>query len=394
MSSSDSDDDCYGNIAQKLQKIKNKFEAKDSKDDEVVLDDTWEDENTKTKSNVDGNSSLNLTVNSTDNEEYSLDAIIANNNKRKSGRGRPKKRKSPDVDYEPEFSEPLSRRRQVRKTRSSNKRRVNTPDTSVIDLVGVEASPPGPVTSRGRGRGTRGRPRGVARASPRGRPPGRGRGRRRGTRTSSSTIHSVGNTYEYPDECVDMELFSGNNDVTIVDEVDPLEDDNEEMSVKVYWQSLDVIKFQIRKYQKFTQMFQYFAEKENVDYDKLLFMYNDKILKIDDSPESINYSIAKFIDGGIVNRNVTELVKDKKSNNSEGNGLKIKFQCQNIKKPFETSIPPEEKLGRAMNKCAEHLEIPLQRLKFYFDGDLLTRTSTPQELGLEDGECIDVKIGS
>lgn len=383
MSSSDSDDDCYGNIALKLQRIKNKFEDKDKKADVVILDDAWDVENTATKCNVEGNSSLNLTVTSTDNEEYTLDAIIANNSKRKSNRGRPRKRKSPDVDFYPEFPVRVNRRN-VRKTRTSNKRQVNTPDTSVIE---VDESPP--VTGRGRGRG---RARGSRRAlstkassrgrgsapvaSPRGRTVsrrGRGRGRSSSNQTSSGPIYSVGNTADYPDECEDLELFSGNNEVSIVEEQDPLEDnDNEEMSVKVYWQNLDVIKFQIRKYQKFTQIFQYFAEKEGVSYDKLLFLYNDKILKIDDSPESIDYSIAKFIDGGIVSRNVTELTKEKKSSNVVGNGLRVKFQCQNTKKPFETSIPLDEKLGRAMSRCAEHLEIPLQKLKFYFDGDLLT----------------------
>lgn len=378
MSSSDSEDDCYGNIAQKLQKIKNKFEEKDKKEDEIVLVDTWEVENTATKSNLDHNSTLNLTVTSTDNEEYTLDAIIADHSKRKSGRGRPRKRKSPDVDFEPEESVTVNRR-QARKTRSSYKRKVTTPNTSVIE---VEDSPQPARRGRGtgaraRGRGARGGPSGRASARGRGRPPrasprGRTSSRRSRGINSSQQIFNVGNTYEYPDECEEIELFSGNNDVTIVDEQDPLEDDNEEMSVKVYWQSLDVVKFQIRKYQKFTQIFQYFAEKEGVSHDKLLFMYNDKILKIDDSPESIDYSIAKFIDGGIVNRNVTELVRDKKSTNSIGNGLTVKFQCQNTKKPFETSIPPNESLLRAMSKCAEHLEIPLQRLKFYFDGDLLT----------------------
>lgn len=375
MSSSDSDD-CYGNIGQKLQSLKNQYAEKTLPTIDLV-----EDENSDSKTLADvkivtiATEEFNTTLNSIDNEEWTLDAIIAKNTKGKRGR----KRKM-DVS-----SETTVARKTRRNTANSNKK---TDITDVIDVDTAGYSAP-PAARRGRSSkisnnssslpdtSTRGK-RGTARRSTTNRDRGRGRNNHNNSSRGSQIvntypIYNIGNTDDYPDECGNQELFSTNpstnHDVEIIEE-DPLPNDNEELSVKVYWQSLEVVRFKIRKYQKLKPIFKYFTEKENVVLDKLLFMYNDRIVKIDDTPDSINYSIAKFIEGGIVERNVTGLIRE--SNEEVQNGLRIKFQCQNVKKPFETMIRPEDKLGLAMMKCAEHIETPLNRLKFYFDGDMIS----------------------
>ncbi|XP_075988516.1 DNA repair protein Rad60 [Anticarsia gemmatalis] len=417
MSSSDSDDDCYGNVAQKLQALKNKFEA------EKVVEEVKTE--TKVETNIDALSKddvnpavtvlddLNTTVNSTDNEELTLDAIIAKNSKPKRG----KKRKSAEDTFEPVYERETRSAR--RTTANSRKASYKTASSEAPAETGDAEPARRGRTSRGktststtsRGRGNRNNS--AVAASPRGRgagprarggtprgatPRARGRQSRRGFSwaTSSSIIYSVGNTDEYPDQSDNLELFSSRpntDDIQIIDdEEDPLATENEELSVKVYWQNSEVVRFKLRKFQKLSPIFKYFSEKESVGNDKLLFMYNDKILNVDDTPDSINYSIAKFIDGGIVSRDITGLVKQ--SSRELKDGIKIKFQCQNVKKPFETTIRLQDKLALAMMKCSEHLETPIERLKFYFDGDLVSSKSTPQELDLEGGECIDVKITS
>uniref|UniRef100_A0A2A4JNZ8 Rad60/SUMO-like domain-containing protein n=1 Tax=Heliothis virescens TaxID=7102 RepID=A0A2A4JNZ8_HELVI len=421
MSSSDSEDDCYGNIAQKLQSIKNNY-VKERVESVVTTDTTEVAQSCSTLSKPEEIASvivdedLNSTVNSTDNDEYTLDAIIANNSKAKPKRGRGGKRKASSATC---GSSKRTTRTSARAASSASQSTSNSNEgrTSPVSNT-VEPEPfaaPEPQNTRrssargrraARGRSARGRGRGWS-------PRGRGRAgrdeireifdvlfpRRQNTPYTSNSypIYSVGNTDEYPDQCDSQALFSSNikpagNDVEIV-ETDPLEDDNEEMSVKVYWQNLEIFKFKIRKFQKLTQIFNYFTDKEGVSSDKLLFTYNDRILKIDDTPDSINYSIAKFIDGGIVNQDVRHLVAETNGNH-ELKGFKIKFQCQNKKKPFETSVDPNERLMSAMIKCAEYLETPLDKLKFYFDGDLINSKNTPQDLDLEGGECIDVKICS
>ncbi|KAJ8707008.1 hypothetical protein PYW08_011142 [Mythimna loreyi] len=436
MSSSDSEDDCYGNIAQKLQRIKSSIVKE--KVENVVLSDHTEVAKTREilSNNVEDTpeiivEDLNTTVNSTDNDEYSLDAIIAKNSKvkpRGRGRGRGNKRKS--TSETSEHSGPSERETRATRRRTSNSTRGRTspapsePSTTCVDQniaasSQINDSIEEVSCTRGRGGSARGRGRTARARGSRGRARGRGRTRRElwamfdemfenrlltnaifGSSTSNSSssnnypTYSVGNTDEYPDQSDSQQLFSTrpvSNDVEVIEDEDPLDDDNEEMSVKVYWQSLEIFKFKIRKYQKLTQIFDYFTAKEGVSKDNLLFTYNERILKIDDTPDSINYSIAKFIDGGIVNQSVTQLAQEC-NKEDENSGLKLKFQCQNKKKPFETTLRPQDKLALAMMKCAEHLETPIERLKFYFDGDLITSKTTPQDLELEGGECIDVKI--
>ncbi|XP_047040727.1 dentin sialophosphoprotein-like [Helicoverpa zea] len=464
MSSSDSDYDIYGNIAQKLQAIKNSL-LKEKVESAVTSDRTdvgpssstlptvtvdeelnstvnSTDNNTKAKprrgrggrrkasSNSCGSSSrtdvgpssstlptvtvdeeLNSTVNSTDSDEYTLDAIIANNTKAKPRRGRGGNCRASSNSC---GSSNRTTRTASQSTNNSNKDdtfdKEDAPTTSNRGQHAGKGRSPragrGRSTHAGRERSTRARSRGMSSRE-------RGRTARNElieifddfsspdrcspVTSNDCPIISIGNTDEYPDQCENQQLFSSNvrhssDDVEIVD-MDSLEDDNEEMSVKVYWRSLEIFKFNIRKYQKITQLFNYFSEKEGVSSNHLLFIYNDKILKMDDTPDSINYNIAKFIDGGIVNQDVRKLIAGNNENN-ESSGFKLKFQCQNKKKPFETFMNPHEKLMLAMIKCAEHLETPLERLRFYFDGDLISSKNTPQDLELEGGECIDVKISS
>ncbi|CAH0698076.1 unnamed protein product [Spodoptera exigua] len=427
MSSSDSDDDCYGNVAQQLEKLKKTF-AKDNLesyklDDSLELGESSKDlpKNEENTSAVTIVEDCNVTVNSTDNDEFTLDAIIARNSKPKPKRGRGAKRKHSDVSAGSSTQEPAPGRRKTRNSQRGNSSSVdtdqNTPSVGENSLIEESVlEPPAPpsvsdtstASTRGRGRAAR---RGPARGRARGR--GRGRGRIRTRRelwaifdnifdridnrnVANYPTYSVGNTDEYPDQSDSQELFStrpANNDVQVIDDDDALDNDNEEMSVKVYWQNLEVFKFKIRKYQKLTQIYNYFMEKEGVGSEKLLFIYNDRIINMNDTPDSINYSIAKFIDGGIVSQNVTHLATTNTSENVV-NGIKVKFQCQNVKKPFETMLGMDDKFASAMVRCAEHLEVQLERLKFYFDGDLISNKSTPRELELEGGECIDVKISS
>ncbi|KAM3955616.1 DNA repair protein Rad60 [Aphomia sociella] len=347
--SSDSEDDCYGNIAQKLQSMKNKY-----KDDKIECTNLLNESTTST-------SELDVTVNKTSvpakSEVKNIKEIVL---------------EIPDNDEKDSseiFIDNLLAASSKRVTRAGSKKEVY-------------------VTQ-----GRRGGRASVGQTRPRGRSRrGRGRHSQPVSINNAYPIFSVGNTDEYPDQSDNQQLFSKpNKEIVLIDEDDPL-DDNEELSVKVYWQSSELFKFPIRKYQKLIQIFNYFSKKENISQDKLLLTYNDKVLKPDDTPDSINYSIAKFIDGGIVNQSVSKFVTSSISKRIDG--ITIKFQCQNIKKPFETTVRPEDKLSLAMMKCAEHFEMSIDKLRFEFDGDSISGKTTPKDLELEGGECIDVKIMS
>lgn len=409
MSSSESEDDCYSNVALKLQKMKNHY-TEDKFETNNLLYDSNEVQNiVKTTSNVssiDFDGSLSLvedTIPSPSKKNIPVSAPTSEaeapvSNKRVT-RASKKKADSGSV-ADPD---PVPKKTRKRTSKNSSTSVPNTDEipvvnasTSTLISPAVQVAPVdvpalavpsiAPIFRRGRGRG-------------RGRTPRRSRTSRNlhhlvHAISSMLPIYSVGNTYEYPDQCETQELFSNkpktNEEVVVVDDQDPLEV-NEEVSVKVYWQNSEFFKFNIRQFQKLTQIFEYFSKKENVSQSNLLFMFNDKIITVNDTPDSINYNIGKFIDGGVVHKNISELTK--KSNQEKiVNGLKIKFQCQSSKKPFETVIGADDKLSLALLKCAEHFEMPIDKLKFVFDGDTILGTNTPSDLEFEGGECIDVKL--
>lgn len=355
--SSDSDDDCYGNVAQQLQKLKNQY--KEDKIDSVQLlnDSTELDEivknnpipgETKRKSvsrrNKDPTWSPTPVSSS---QDVIPDIIVQNRSKRKT---RSSNRNS-NIQWLPVEELPATRRRNV-----------TTTQTATLNTSRGRSGRGGRSRARGRGRqstrtsGTRGRRHRDARLAAR---------YNYDSDDSSIPIYSVGNTEDYPDQSDNQVLFSNNAttaDVVIIDD-DNLE--NEELNVKVYWTSSEYYRFSIRRFQKIAQIFDYFAQKENIGRDKLLFRLNGKILKPNDTPDSIGYTISDIIDGGIVEMGVSDLItmKDKVTD-----GIKLKFQCQILKKPFELVIKPDDKFSLTMVKVAEYLERPLEKLKFEFDG--------------------------
>ncbi|XP_028170540.1 uncharacterized protein LOC114360158 [Ostrinia furnacalis] len=403
MDSSDSEDDCYGNIAQKLQRMKNNYKEDTIETTNLLNESTTELDEIVKSAELLAKKRAEASLQEKKNEEASkkeeqdadlLDTLLATSSKRMT-RSAAKRASSDTNSSEGTAPKRANRRKRGGKASQSATNTDTTPDTvqNVVETPNVQNTTQ-PVqnvpqtqqnTPRTRGRG-RGRGRG-----------GRSRGRNsRGIHIPNFwgiPTYSVGNTDEYPDQSDSQQLFSSkpkSDDVVLVEDSEVL-DENEELSVKVYWQSSEFFKFMIRRFQKLTQIFDYFSQKENVSHDKLLFTFNDRILKPDDTPDTINYSIVKFIDGGIVNQSVSKLVKDD-NNKKDQNGIKLKFQCQNVKKPFETWIGIDDKVGIAMMKCAEHFEISIDKLRFYFDGDLISGRLTAQELELEGGECIDVQI--
>lgn len=366
MDSSDSEDDCYGNIAQKLQRMKNKYtedriESTNLLNDSAEIDEIVKQAGKTTAENSKSSLTRKKSNESSDHDDadsLSLESILAMSSKRVTRCVA--KRAGTEVSI-PDNSAPKRSNKRQKKSEPSVPETSGTNSDSNTDAVTSNSTENQQNNSQTRGRG-------------------RGRGRGRRGRTSRQSVinnfwniptYSVGNTDEYPDQSDSQQLFGNkksNKEVIIVEDNEAL-DENEELSVKVYWQSSEFFKFTIRKFQKLKQIFDYFSTKENVSNDKLLFTFNDRILKPDDSPDSIGYSIAKFIDGGIVNQNVSELVKN---NKEDQNGIKLKFQCQNVKKPFETMISFDETLSVAMMKCAEHFETSIDKLKFHFDGDLIS----------------------
>ncbi|XP_063631285.1 DNA repair protein Rad60 [Cydia splendana] len=405
MSSSDSEDDSFLNPTQQLKSMMNNFKADTdcNFNDSIPLDTPTtspskgkklknKSPSKKRKKSTDSCSSDSITI-----EDFrALYPPITDTRPKRNTRSAAKRTAS--AQNSPNLAD-TQKSLPKRKSRKSNSNSITSTTTADAEMAGnssgtvesVEMEPPTPP-ARGRGRG-RARGRGRGRNSTNTRRPRNNSGNRSilDILQAMIPIYSVGNTDDYPDQCDNQQLFSNQktNDVVEVEDLNETLEENELMSVKVEWRSKTILKFELRKFQKLTPIFEHFSKAENVSYDKLYFSYNGKIIKPDDTPDSIEYSIAKFIDGGIVSQSV---VSTSSNENEIRHGIKLKFQCQNVKKPFEIIVGPNDKMATAMLRCAEHFEKPFDKLKFEFDGDIISGKSTPRELDLEGGGCIDVKI--
>ncbi|XP_061726559.1 DNA repair protein Rad60 [Cydia pomonella] len=398
MSSSDSEDDSFLNPTQQLKSMMNNFKADTdcNLNDSIPLDivPTTSPSKSKKTKNKSPSKKRKKSTDSCSSDSITIEDFCALyppiNDARPKRNTRSSAKRTAGAQNSPNLAD-IQKSLPKRKSKKSN---ISISSTTTMDteMAGnssrnVEIELPSP--------------------SPRGRGRGRGRGRnsrnKRHSRNYSGAhsilnvlqamipIYSVGNTDEYPDQCDDQQLFSNqkSSDVVEIEDLNETLEENELMSVKVEWRSKTILKFELRKYQKLTPIFEHFSKAENVSYDKLYFSYNGKIIKPEDTPDSIEYSIAKFIDGGIVSQSVVSVSSNE---NEIRNGIKLKFQCQNVKKPFEIIVGPEDKMAMAMLRCAEHFEKPFEKLKFEFDGDIISGKNTPRELDLEGGGCIDVKI--
>ncbi|KAI8441616.1 hypothetical protein MSG28_015181 [Choristoneura fumiferana] len=378
MSSSDSEDDSFLNIARKLSDLKKTIRIDDL--DTIELDTkhqtTATSPPTKKRKNKQSPAKKVSRQKSTDSgssgsidlEKFRSEFPPLELPKRKTRNTRGTKRKSAQNSPNLADSQVCLPRRRKKNNASSS-----TETSSNIDANGTDVLNE-PPERRGRGRG-RGR--------------ARGRGRNNSSSNSNTTdppnildilrsmipTFSVGNTDEYPDQSDSVQLFGSRKENVPVQEEEEEDtiDDNEKVSVKVIWQSTDYYKFEIRQYQKITTIFEHFSKEQK------------KTL-----PTVLDYRVSKFIEGGIVNQSVTHSTSTAAT--GVKNGIKLKFQCQNVKKPFEIYVKPDDKLSSAMLQCAEHFEKTMDKLRFEFDGDVISSKQTPNDLELEGGECIDVKV--
>lgn len=276
-------------------------------------------------------------------------------------------------------------------TRQSKRRKSDTStrdgeeeDDDIIEIR--DESPEPAVQTRSV---TRGRGRGRTRARGRGRGRNNARGSRSGNRGRKSTPVI---TNEVPLIVEDSEEEENTDNMNNVSLELPDEIENYEMSVKVTWKSKDIHRFKIRKHQKMKTIFQFFSDLEGVTEDKLLFMLNDKQIHPDDTPDSLKLTVVDFIDGGITTLNASAAPALALEEELSDEDVELKILCKDRKKPLTVKIHKDEKMKVLMIKVAEMLEVPQERLKFMFDGELLNSSDTAVDLELEGGECIEVNV--
>ncbi|XP_055377847.1 DNA repair protein Rad60 isoform X2 [Condylostylus longicornis] len=161
--------------------------------------------------------------------------------------------------------------------------------------------------------------------------------------------------------------------------------EKENIIINIQWKNA-IEKMKHRKFQKFFDLMNIYAKRENCSVNDILFNIENKIINPDDTPYSIDYKLYDIITGRVVpNCNNTPSKKDK-------NGIVLKVQSNNWKKIVEISINKDENFSILSAKLAEELKINIKNFTLIFDGEPMDLKETPTDLDFEGGELIDCKI--
>lgn len=81
---------------------------------------------------------------------------------------------------------------------------------------------------------------------------------------------------------------------TISDIVNSYDLDNCEISIKIKWEGV-IEKHSLRKHQRFGDLIEKLAVDKEVDVATIILMLDSTVIEPEDTPDSIGYSIAKFL---------------------------------------------------------------------------------------------------
>jgi len=156
-------------------------------------------------------------------------------------------------------------------------------------------------------------------------------------------------------------------------------DEDEVITVKIRLHG-EIKKFDIKKNKKFADLQQLIADEEDSKVEAVALYLKQCAVQVEDTLEKI--TVADIIECFIHD---TSSVK-----NSNKDTILIKIQTSSFKKlRIEYNINENHKLKQIFEDYADKNNINVDKIKFTFDGDVITPNDTPSALDIEDGDIID-----
>ncbi|XP_055545448.1 uncharacterized protein LOC129730272 [Wyeomyia smithii] len=196
-----------------------------------------------------------------------------------------------------------------------------------------------------------------------------------------------------------VNLDSDEEDVPTAVANHSFDSDNYDISIKIKWQG-SIERHTLRKHQKFADLIAQLAKDVNADPCRVILNLDEQIIDPNDTPDSIGYRITQFITGRVVEKKVLDMFAGKRSNSAKGqrkpsastNTITLKVQSDRWKTPLQIAVGAEQTMKIVLIKCAEELKCAAGEIKLSFDGEAVELESTPSQLGLEDGEILDLRF--
>ncbi|XP_070584190.1 NFATC2-interacting protein-like isoform X2 [Erythrolamprus reginae] len=168
---------------------------------------------------------------------------------------------------------------------------------------------------------------------------------------------------------LDQELEE--EDVVLVDAFEP-----QELLLKVQCRA-DLYKVCILMTEPLQRVVDHMSTILKVHPNRIKLLHNDKELSVDATPAKLDLGVASIIDCVV------------ETERSDGSGtLLLRVQGKDKSSVMEITIQKWEPLASLMNQYKKAQDG--RRFVFYFDGQRLKETQTPEQLGMESGDVIEM----
>ncbi|XP_034990798.1 NFATC2-interacting protein [Zootoca vivipara] len=168
------------------------------------------------------------------------------------------------------------------------------------------------------------------------------------------------------------------DDVVLIDVFDPSE--SQELVLKIRCRA-DVYKVSVQMTDPLQRVIEHMAQTLKVHQDRILLLFRDRELAADATPRVLGLGVADIIDC---------VVETTSQGSSDAGNLQLRVQGKDKSSQMEFTLQRGEPLQKLMSHYRQAQGFGRCKLKFYFDGQRLAGTCTPEELGMESGDVIEV----
>ncbi|XP_026533306.1 NFATC2-interacting protein isoform X2 [Notechis scutatus] len=165
------------------------------------------------------------------------------------------------------------------------------------------------------------------------------------------------------------------DDVILVDAFEP-----RELMLKVRCRA-DIYKICILMTEPLQRVVDRMSQILKVHPSRILLLHYDSELSVDATPAKLDLGVADIIDC---------IVETSKQRADDPGILLLRVQGKDRRSVMEITIQKGEPLETLMNHYKEAQGLGRSKVVFYFDGQRLIETLTPEQLGMESGDVIEM----
>lgn len=210
-------------------------------------------------------------------------------------------------------------------------------------------------------------------------PPRPLRKRHRGTQVFAQKLKNLTSSLSAAKKSLqDQGSDAATDDVIVIDELEPSE--LQELVLKIRCRT-DLFRVSIQMTDPLQRVAEHMGQMLKVPPSRILLLLRDRELPAEATPRGLGLGVADIIDCIV---ETTSEVSD------DSGDLQLKVQGKDKSSEMEITVQRDEPLQALMTRYRQSQNLGRRKLNFYFDGQRLAETRTPQELGMESGDVIEV----